>query len=138
VKLGSNDSELVTLLIAEFPHAAIAQGDPKMQRWVNDVVTMISGREPADAVPLDVRGTAFQVRVWKELQRIPPGKTRSYGEIARRIGRPTASRAVARACATNPVCVVVPCHRVVAADGSPGGYHWGVGRKQLLLDRERR
>jgi AraC family transcriptional regulator of adaptative response/methylated-DNA-[protein]-cysteine methyltransferase len=138
VKLGSSDSELVSQLVAEFPHAAIAQADPTMQRWVDDVVAMISGRQPEDEIPIDVRGTAFQMKVWKELQRIPRGETRSYGEIARRIGRPTASRAVARACATNPVCVVVPCHRVVAGDGSLGGYHWGVERKQALLDRERR
>lgn len=137
VKLGANDAELVALLKAEFPEATIAAGDHKMHRWIGDVVEMISGRDAREEVPLDIRGTAFQMKVWKELQRIPRGKTRSYGEVARRIGRPTASRAVARACATNPVCILVPCHRVVAGDGGVGGYHWGVERKQELLDRER-
>jgi AraC family transcriptional regulator, regulatory protein of adaptative response / methylated-DNA-[protein]-cysteine methyltransferase len=137
VKLGSSDTELVALLTAEFPDAAVAEGDATMRQWVDDVVAMISGRVPESDVPLDIRGTAFQMRVWKELQKIPRGKTRSYGEIARRIGRPAASRAVARACATNPVCVVVPCHRVVSSDGGLGGYHWGVDRKQRLLDGER-
>ena len=138
VKLGSDDATLIALLTEEFPGASIAPGDVEMQRWVTDVVAMISGRTPAREVPIDIRGTAFQMKVWKELQKIPRGKTRSYGEIARRIGRPTASRAVARACATNPVCVIVPCHRVVSGDGGLGGYHWGVDRKQALLDREGR
>lgn len=138
VKLGSDDAKLVALLTDEFPGAEIAPGGAEMSRWVTGVVAMISGRSPARDVPIDIRGTAFQMRVWKELQKIPRGNTRSYGEIARRIGRPTASRAVARACATNPVCILVPCHRVVAGDGGLGGYHWGVERKQKLLDRERR
>jgi AraC family transcriptional regulator of adaptative response/methylated-DNA-[protein]-cysteine methyltransferase len=138
VKLGSDDATLMALLTREFPGAEIAHGGSEMHRWVGDVVAMISGRTPAREIPVDIQGTAFQMRVWKELQRIPRGQTRSYGEVARRIGRPTASRAVARACATNPVCIVVPCHRVVAADGGLGGYHWGVERKQELLDRERR
>lgn len=137
VKLGSDDAALIELLKEEFPQATIAAGDSAMHAWVREIVKMIAGGEPTHDVPLDIRGTAFQMRVWKELRRIPAGVTRSYGEIARRIGRPTASRAVARACATNPVCVVVPCHRVVAGDGGLGGYHWGVERKQQLLDRER-
>jgi AraC family transcriptional regulator of adaptative response/methylated-DNA-[protein]-cysteine methyltransferase len=138
VKLGNNDAELVALLTSEFPEAQIARGDATMQEWVRGVVEMIAGRQPSHDVPMDIRGTAFQMSVWKELQRIPAGKTRSYGEIAKRIGRPKASRAVARACAANPVCIVVPCHRVVASGGGLGGYHWGVQRKQELLDRERR
>lgn len=138
VKLGADDASLVSLLTGEFPGASIAPGDAEMHRWVEGVVAMIAGRTPAHEVPVDIQGTAFQMRVWKELQKIPRGKTRSYGDVARRIGRPTASRAVARACATNPVCVVVPCHRVVAGDGGLGGYHWGVERKRQLLDRERR
>ncbi|HEX8148236.1 MAG TPA: methylated-DNA--[protein]-cysteine S-methyltransferase [Pyrinomonadaceae bacterium] len=87
-------------------------------------------------MPLDVQGTAFQRRVWEELRRIPPGQTASYGEIAERVGRPTAARAVARACATNPVALVTPCHRVVGRDGSVSGYRWGVARKRKLLERE--
>jgi AraC family transcriptional regulator of adaptative response/methylated-DNA-[protein]-cysteine methyltransferase len=138
VKLGSRDAELIELLKSEFPGAVIAEGNATMSAWVSSVVRMIGGREPEIDVPLDVRGTAFQLRVWKELQQIPRGTTRSYGEIARRIGRPAAARAVARACATNPACIVIPCHRVVGADGSLGGYHWGVERKRTLIDRERR
>jgi AraC family transcriptional regulator of adaptative response/methylated-DNA-[protein]-cysteine methyltransferase len=136
VKLGSSDDKLIALLTDEFPGATIATGDAEMQRWVKGVVAMISGRTPSEEVPVDIRGTAFQMKVWKELQRIPRGKTRSYGEIARRIGRPTASRAVARACATNPVCILVPCHRVVSGGTGLGGYHWGVERKEALLERE--
>jgi AraC family transcriptional regulator of adaptative response/methylated-DNA-[protein]-cysteine methyltransferase len=88
-------------------------------------------------LPLDIQGTAFQRRVWKELQRIPRGETRTYREVARRIGRPRAIRAVGHACATNPVSVVIPCHRVVRTDGSLGGYRWGLERKARLLKRER-
>jgi len=136
VKLGSSDAQLIALLRAEFPHATIGQADPAMRQWVAAILEMIGGATPDVRVPLDIRGTAFQQRVWKELQRIPAGETRSYGEIARRIGRPTAARAVARACGANPVCVVVPCHRVVESGGGLGGYHWGAGRKRALLDKE--
>ena len=102
------------------------------------IVASLEGHGTTAAIPLDTRGTAFQLRVWKALQRIPRGTTLSYGEVARRIGQPTAVRAVARACATNPVAVVVPCHRVVREDGGLGGYRWGVERKEAMLDRERR
>lgn len=138
VKLGDDDEELVRILRSEFPGASISEGDPTMQSWVNSIVATIAGKDPATPVPLDVRGTAFQFRVWKELQKIPAGATRSYGEIARRIGQPSASRAVARACGANPACIVIPCHRVVAADGGLGGYHWGVERKRRLLESEKR
>jgi AraC family transcriptional regulator of adaptative response/methylated-DNA-[protein]-cysteine methyltransferase len=97
----------------------------------------LDGRaEPLD-LPLDVRATAFQRRVWEALRRIPYGTTRSYAEIARAIGKPSATRAVARACATNPAALVIPCHRVVRADGGLGGYRWGVARKRALLEQER-
>jgi AraC family transcriptional regulator of adaptative response/methylated-DNA-[protein]-cysteine methyltransferase len=99
------------------------------------VVRVVEG-EDGGAVPLDVGGTAFQRRVWEALQRIPRGSTRTYGEIAREIGRPTAARAVAGACADNRVAVVIPCHRVVREDGGLGGYRWGVDRKRGLLQRE--
>jgi AraC family transcriptional regulator of adaptative response/methylated-DNA-[protein]-cysteine methyltransferase len=137
VKLGDSERQLVALLRDEFPNATLDRGDASMRAWVSDVIALIEGRSPGSDVPLDVRGTAFQMRVWKELQKIPAGQTRSYGEIARRIGQPGASRAVAQACGANPTCVVVPCHRVIAADGGLGGYHWGTERKQALLDRER-
>ncbi len=138
VKLGSSDDELIALLRDEFPSATIDCGDKSMRQWVSTVLALAEGKPTRRNIPLDVRGTAFQLRVWKELQKIPRGETRSYGEVARRIGRPTAFRAVARACATNPVCVVVPCHRVVSADGGLCGYHWGTRRKRALLERERR
>lgn len=138
VKLGSTDAELVRLLRAEFPSATVTEADPSMQAWIEEILRIAEGapRGAAD-VPLDIRGSAFQWKVWRELQKIPAGETRSYGDIARRIGRPTAARAVARACATNPVCLVVPCHRVVASGGGLGGYHWGAGRKRAILQRER-
>ena len=102
------------------------------------MVEGIEGRGGGRKVPLDVRGTAFQHEVWAALRRIPPGATRTYGEIAREIGRPGAARAVGAACGSNPVAVVIPCHRVVRGDGDLGGYHWGIERKRAILDRERR
>jgi AraC family transcriptional regulator of adaptative response/methylated-DNA-[protein]-cysteine methyltransferase len=89
-------------------------------------------------LPLDVRATTFQARVWRELRAIPAGATRSYGEIARRIGRPRSARAVGRACASNPVALLIPCHRAVGSDGALSGYRWGAGRKKALLAMERR
>jgi AraC family transcriptional regulator of adaptative response/methylated-DNA-[protein]-cysteine methyltransferase len=96
----------------------------------------MAGRELNAALPLDIRATAFQRRVWTYLQSIPFGATRSYKEVAKGIGQPTASRAVARACATNPVAVAIPCHRVVREDGSTSGYRWGMERKRKLLEME--
>jgi AraC family transcriptional regulator of adaptative response/methylated-DNA-[protein]-cysteine methyltransferase len=137
VKLGSDRDELVRLLREEFPNANLLEADAPLRSWVSRILRIAEGTTiKAPDVPLDVRGSAFQWQVWRELQRIPPGETRSYGDIARRIGRPTAARAVARACATNPVCLVVPCHRVVASGGALGGYHWGMTRKRAILQRE--
>jgi AraC family transcriptional regulator, regulatory protein of adaptative response / methylated-DNA-[protein]-cysteine methyltransferase len=148
VKLGDRDDALVDDLRREFPKADIRprQGivpslagarkgsDPRWARLVSDALR----RRPATTpdVPLDVRATAFQWLVWKALQRIPAGETRSYAAVAQAIGRPSATRAVARACATNPVAVVVPCHRVVPAAGGTGEYRWGAARKAALLARE--
>jgi AraC family transcriptional regulator, regulatory protein of adaptative response / methylated-DNA-[protein]-cysteine methyltransferase len=101
------------------------------------VLDHLAGELPHPDLPLDVRGTAFQRRVWEELRKIPPGQTRTYTEVAAAVGKPAAVRAVARACATNPVSVLTPCHRVVGADGSMRGYRWGVERKKKLLERER-
>jgi AraC family transcriptional regulator of adaptative response/methylated-DNA-[protein]-cysteine methyltransferase len=120
----------------EFPAADIGRGDVTLRAWVARLTTHLDGREPQLDVPLDVRATAFQRRVWEALQRIPYGSTRSYSEVARAIGKPTAARAVARACATNPAAIVIPCHRVVCEDGGLGGYRWGLKRKQALLARE--
>jgi AraC family transcriptional regulator of adaptative response/methylated-DNA-[protein]-cysteine methyltransferase len=108
-----------------------------LTRWTQEIVRRIEGAPPHGELPVDVRATAFQWRVWQELRRIPRGATRSYSEVARRIGRPRAVRAVARACAANPVAIVIPCHRVVRADQSLGGYRWGIQRKEALLAHER-
>lgn len=137
VKLGADDGALVDELRDEFPRAELAEMPGPLAGWVRQLVAHLEGRRPHLQLPLDVQGTAFQWRVWRELQRIPYGETRSYAEVAAAIGRPSAARAVARACATNPACLVVPCHRVVAKDGGVSGYRWGVDRKQALLAGER-
>ncbi len=136
VKLGAADAALVAELTREFPAADVQPGGLP-RAWV-DAVTRAVGQRPVSAadVPLDVQGTAFQWTVWKALRAIPVGETRTYAALAHDIGRPTAARAVARACATNPVAIVVPCHRVVPAAGGPGGYRWGSARKHALLALE--
>lgn len=137
VELGDSDRALVTSLRARFPRARIRR-DPGLLRHAAACLRNVFRGTPTDrSVPLDVRATAFQARVWAELRSIPSGATRSYGEIARSIGRPGTARAVARACASNPVAVLIPCHRAVASDGGLSGYRWGVGRKKALLARER-
>jgi AraC family transcriptional regulator of adaptative response/methylated-DNA-[protein]-cysteine methyltransferase len=137
VKLGDRDRDLENDLRGEFPAADITRDVIVRREWVETVVARLDGEGKDRHLPLDVRGTAFQWRVWRALQRIPAGRTRSYSDVARAIGRPSAVRAVARACATNPVAIVVPCHRVVGKDGRPGGYRWGAARKRRLLERER-
>jgi AraC family transcriptional regulator, regulatory protein of adaptative response / methylated-DNA-[protein]-cysteine methyltransferase len=137
VKLGDGDARLERDLRDEFPAATITGDSRALGPWVATIVAHLEGREPHLDLPLDVRATAFQWRVWRHLQSIPYGETRAYSEVAKAIGAPTAVRAVARACATNPVCLVVPCHRVVQKDGGLGGYRWGVERKRKLLKRER-
>ena len=133
VKLGSAEPALVAELTREFPAAQVLAGGLP-SAWVAAVARAVDRRSPGPSdVPLDVQGTAFQWTVWKALQAIPVGQTRTYAELAKAIGRPTAARAVARACAANPVAVVVPCHRVVPAAGGTGGYRWGAVRKQALL-----
>src|SRR6266704_2461411 len=124
-------------LAAEFPSAQLRRDRGALAASVGGLLRYLDGRaEPLD-LPLDVRATAFQRRVWEALRRIPYGTTRSYTEIARAIRKPSATRAVARACATNPAALVIPCHRVVRADGGLGGYRWGVARKRALLEQER-
>jgi len=137
VRLGDSDASLVDSLRAEFPAAALARDDEGVGAWLKAVLQRIQGGPPHADLPLDIRGTAFQQRVWDALRAIPFGEVRSYGQVARAIGRPTASRAVARACATNPVAVIIPCHRVVPGSGGTGGYRWGTERKRELLERER-
>jgi AraC family transcriptional regulator of adaptative response/methylated-DNA-[protein]-cysteine methyltransferase len=137
VEMASSDSELERNLTREYPAATISRVSEPDSAWTREVLARLTGRMPRLDLPLDVRATAFQWQVWQALAAIPLGETRSYGEVAASIGRPQAVRAVARACATNPVAVAIPCHRVVGANGKPIGYRWGVARKQALLDHER-
>jgi AraC family transcriptional regulator of adaptative response/methylated-DNA-[protein]-cysteine methyltransferase len=138
VTLGDSDAQLEAWLRAEFPAAAVERADGELAEWLQALLDQLAGELPHPDLPLDVRGTAFQRRVWEELRRIPAGETRTYAEIAGAIGRPAAVRAVARACATNNVSVLIPCHRVVGSDGSLRGYRWGVERKKKLLEAERK
>jgi AraC family transcriptional regulator of adaptative response/methylated-DNA-[protein]-cysteine methyltransferase len=140
VALGDDAAELAAGLAREFPRAEIAPSDATLRAHVAAVKRLLAGQSAiAPGGPaIDVGGTAFEQRVWRALLAIPYGETRSYQDIARAIGRPTASRAVANACGANPVALVVPCHRVVRADGSSGGYRWGAARKAALLAHERR
>jgi AraC family transcriptional regulator of adaptative response/methylated-DNA-[protein]-cysteine methyltransferase len=138
VSLGDNDAQLAAELRKEYPKAEIRRSVNETSRWVRAIVRNLAGSQPQLDLPTDVVATAFQRRVWEALRSIPSGETRTYSEVARSIGQPSATRAVARACATNPTAVVVPCHRVIRSDGSLGGYRWGLQRKKLLLDEERR
>jgi len=137
--LGEADAALESALRKEYPRAEIRRdtsGSKNLGGWVDQILAHLRGKEPQLDLPTDVQATAFQRRVWEELRRIPYGATRTYTEVARSIGRPAAIRAVARACATNPVSVVVPCQRVVRQDGNLAGYRWGLERKQALLEHE--
>jgi AraC family transcriptional regulator of adaptative response/methylated-DNA-[protein]-cysteine methyltransferase len=136
IQFARSDSELIEGLKREFPFAVRKPDDGGLHAWVAALLSKMTGRELNAALPLDIRATAFQRRVWTYLQSIPFGATRSYGQVAKAIGQPSASRAVARACATNPVAVAIPCHRVVREDGSISGYRWGVERKKALLEME--
>jgi AraC family transcriptional regulator of adaptative response/methylated-DNA-[protein]-cysteine methyltransferase len=137
VRLGDDDAKLESGLRGEFPHAAITADADGLGAWVHEIVRHLEGETPRVDVPVDVRATAFQWRVWNALRAIPVGQTRSYAQVAKAVGAPRGARAVAQACATNPVALVVPCHRVVRNDGDPGGYRWGADRKVLLLQQER-
>lgn len=139
VSLGEEEAALEAELADEFPKAAIIERDDEALRpWAAPIVRYLDGIHAHPTVPVDLQGTDFQRRVWKALQEIPYGETRTYGEIAIMIGQPSAARAVAQACASNKVALVVPCHRVVRKDGSPGGYRWGIHRKRRLLEQEQR
>src|SRR5262249_46982063 len=130
VYLGENEATLVSELRREYPKAEIAAAADSHQRWVREIIQRIEGKPTQLELPLDLQATAFQRRVWQELQRIPLGATRTYSQVAQALGQPKAVRAVARACASNPVSVVVPCHRVLREDGNLAGYRWGLSRKQ--------
>jgi AraC family transcriptional regulator of adaptative response/methylated-DNA-[protein]-cysteine methyltransferase len=136
IELGDNPNALVHALQDRFPNAQLIGADREFEELVAKVVGLVEAPANRLDLPLDVRGTAFQQRVWRALRDIPPGSTASYSEIARRIGRPKAVRAVAQACGSNPLAVAIPCHRVVRQDGGRSGYRWGVERKHALLDRE--
>jgi AraC family transcriptional regulator of adaptative response/methylated-DNA-[protein]-cysteine methyltransferase len=136
VALSDDAAALEALVRAEFPSARVTRDDGELAPVVGEVLRRIAGEEPAVELPLDVRGTAFQLRVWRELQRIPRGETRTYGALAAAVGAPGGARAVGQACGHNPVAVVVPCHRVLPAGGGLGGYAWGVEKKRALLDNE--
>lgn len=137
VSLGDSHAALEAALLKEFPHAEVHRDQANLKQWVSALLRHLNGRQPNLNLPLDVQATAFQWRVWQELRAIPYGSTRSYNEIARAVGHPKAVRAVARACATNPVAMVIPCQRVVRQDGNLGGYRWGLERKHALLAQER-
>jgi len=137
VEFGESDEALESELRKEYPRAEILRVDKDLAGWVRAIQERIRGGK-TKALPLDIQATAFQRLVWEQLRAIPYGATRSYGEVAKRIGRPKAARAVARACASNPVAVAIPCHRVVRENGDPGGYRWGMERKHKLLTIEKR
>ncbi|HEV8494579.1 MAG TPA: bifunctional DNA-binding transcriptional regulator/O6-methylguanine-DNA methyltransferase Ada [Candidatus Angelobacter sp.] len=136
VRFGENEGALLRELKRDFEAAEIRRDDQGLEPVANQIKQLLNGSRAPLNIPLDLRGTAFQQMVWKELRRIPAGETRSYTEVAKTIGRPRAVRAVANACASNPAALVVPCHRVVQKNGSLAGYRWGVKRKAALLEKE--
>jgi AraC family transcriptional regulator of adaptative response/methylated-DNA-[protein]-cysteine methyltransferase len=136
VMLGDDAAALEASLRREYPAATIEQGNGDLKRYTEAVIERLLGGYETE-LPLDVHGTAFQWQVWEALRRIPSGETRSYQALAQELGRPGSARAVARACASNRVALVIPCHRAIREDGELGGYRWGVDRKQRLLEQER-
>jgi AraC family transcriptional regulator of adaptative response/methylated-DNA-[protein]-cysteine methyltransferase len=138
VRFGESATEMERELRKEFHAAEINRDDAALQSLLTPLLASLRGERVSMDVPLDVRATAFQKKVWDALRQIPSGQTRSYAEVARAIGDPKAIRAVARACASNPVALAVPCHRVVRSDGELAGYRWGIERKKKLLSQERR
>lgn len=141
VFIGDDERRLRADLRTEFPAAEIgdmpSSGEPAVRAWIAAVVGVLHGRDAGATLQLAPQGSDFQLRVWELLRCIPRGATRTYAELARELGRPSASRAVARACATNPIAVLIPCHRVIRGDGDLAGYRWGIERKKWLLERER-
>lgn len=136
ITLGDDPDALIRDLQDRFPQAELVGGDADYEQQVAQVIGLVEAPATGVDLPLDIRGTAFQRRVWQALQELPAGETASYSEIARRIGRPGSARAVAKACAANSLAVAIPCHRVVRNDGGLSGYRWGVERKRELLKRE--
>jgi AraC family transcriptional regulator of adaptative response/methylated-DNA-[protein]-cysteine methyltransferase len=138
VSMGSSDGELADALKEEYPAAVLRRNSPALGQWTRQIVSHLEGRRPRLDLPLDVQATAFQWQVWTALVAIPYGETRTYRQVAASMGRPSAVRAVAHACATNPVSLAIPCHRVVRTGGGMGGYRWGLARKKALLAAEHR
>lgn len=138
VRMGDSDAELERDLRAEFPQAQIKRADSVLREPVQKILNHLNNNEPRLDLPLDIRATAFQRQVWEKLRAIPYGEIVSYGDVAKALGKPGAVRAVGRACATNPVALVIPCHRVVREDKSLGGYRWGLERKKKLLEKEQK
>ncbi len=137
VGLGESEELLQQELANDYPAAQIQRVEGQVHTWVSTILDYLNGRAPSLDLPVDVRATAFQWQVWRALQAIPVGSTRTYSELAEAIGHPRAARAVGNACANNPVSLVIPCHRAIREDGSLGGYRWGLERKKRLLDQER-
>ncbi len=141
VQFGDSEDELIERLRDEYANAEIAPmrepHHPEFATWVEAIARHLAGELPHPDLPLDIRATAFQMRVWRYLQTIPYGDVQSYGEVARAIGKPKAARAVGHACASNPVALLIPCHRVIRESGHLGCYRWGLERKRALIDRER-
>ena len=138
VAMGDHDPQLIKALHEEFSEAMIERDEKALHETVRVVLNHLNAKQPHLELPVDIRATAFQRQVWEKLRSIPFGTTLSYGDVAKSLGKPGAVRAVGRACATNPVALVIPCHRVVREDRSLGGYRWGLERKQKLLDQEKR
>lgn len=136
IALGDEADALLRAFQARFPHAELLGADVDFEGWMACVIGFVDGHDKLLGLPLDVRGTAFQQRVWQALRAIPPGTTLSYAGLAERLGQPRAVRAVASACAANPLAIAIPCHRVVRSDGNLSGYRWGIARKAALLARE--
>ena len=138
IELGEDSRAMPTRLEREFPKADLHRDDDALGVYASEILRRLDGQAPHRDLPLDVQATAFQRRVWRELQAIPHGETRSYAEIAAAIGEPRSARAVGAACASNPAAIAIPCHRVLRNDGNLGGYAWGIERKQALIAAERR
>jgi AraC family transcriptional regulator, regulatory protein of adaptative response / methylated-DNA-[protein]-cysteine methyltransferase len=136
VSIGDDDGALEAALEAEYPRAWVHRDDQTVSPFLGPILDHVREQHTLATLPLDVQGTPFQRQVWSALRTIPAGERRSYSEVAAQIGHPGAARAVASACAANPVALVIPCHRVVRASGEVGGYRWGASRKQNLLDAE--
>jgi O-6-methylguanine DNA methyltransferase len=134
--MGDTDAIVESALSKEYPHAELYRTNSGLQKWINTIMNYFGGREVSLNLPLDIQASTFQRRVWKEIRSIPYGSTSTYSKIASDLGQPNAARAVAKACATNPVSLIIPCHRVVGKNGDLRGYRWGEKRKKDLLTLE--